>query len=1812
MAVPVRVERRSPGTFHILVHVEQAGNYALDIVVRGRRLPECPLPCRAFDASRIQLAQVPEVVEVGKPAQFHVDASRAGEGQLEISVNHGEVPNQVEVLSSGKCIISFVPEKPTNHIVEIRFNGVLVPCCPLEIRAQIGRNTKTTSKSTSVEKASNYRVDLSQLELVPADEPVSFAVRIPGGKRELIRVSVLSPSRNSVPVSLKAAGYEADVVTVEFTPKQVGVHVVNVEYNGQSLDGTPANVRCFDSRLVQVMRAPNGAVGETVEFVVDASSSGEGNLEITVNAGEVNVPTQVRPLGGAKFAVCFVPQLIVPHQLCISFNQKSVPGSPFSVIVSEIGVPDHHPIVSVMDDDGLCSAVNCPAKLLLQGSYVSPAQLFARVTNPDGSVVPFSLRESQAHYNAGKNGAELVDEQLAVEFTPAMAGEYRIEVRFRDQPLAGSPFIWKVYDVSRICVSQIPAQATVGSIASFLVETAGAGPGNLEVIVNRGRVATNPQAQSASLYSIHFTPQEAGPHEIDVNFNGENVPGSPFTCQVVDLSCVSAYGDGVDRCPVNSLTTFKITTAGQDIGQMAVGVSGPGNDRVPAKMVGNPQIGYTVEYTPTEVGDYLVDLRVNQIPVPGSPFICKVYDPLMVRVEDLGEGTVGRPLYFSIDASAAGAGNLEIIVSVGGRNVPNYVQSEGNARFRVNFKPSEPLVHSISVKFNGAAVPGSPFNAIVHDCQQSPVSGSELRMTSVARGARFVVHSKGSDQSVHVKATAPSGSDIPVALTKNNTGDYSAEFHPREVGPQRVEVLLGGEHVAGSPFVCNVYDVNKVVVSGLTRGIVGKPVVFLVDASAAGEGTLELVVSTRQSSVRAEESIRARGVYNMTFLPTQPVPHFVNITFNDEDVPGNPFRLEVAENHQPLAANGRREKTPVLEVRGEKTAVVDVLSTFDIQASYKIDARITTPSETLLDTSTVHIKGNAWRVDYTPKEIGAHTVEILHNNQRTKIFHVAVFDPSKVRVFDLEDGIVNKRQQFRVDTTRAGKGQLYVAVTAHGKTVQHQTEELAVGVHRITFTPVKEHSHSIEVKFNGIMAPQFPKVIGVRDSARHIIVHGTALKSAPAWRPSRIYIDTAGRYSAEYFDIVVSSPTNQPCEVKLFSQVDSNLLAQWTPTEIGPHIIKVEFQGKNVHGSPFTAEVFDATKVRLEQVKSRTFNVNEKISIALNRRDAGYAELDVTVTSPLGRNLPIEVKGSPDGEVIEFTPAVSGKYRIAINYGGQAVPGSPVTFIANDSPNVPRVPQVSGPGLTSGQEGTLASFRVDGRGLRGMPEISVETPSGDQAKLKIDEVEEGLYAVSYLPLESGIFDIHIQWNGCNVPHSPFRAQILASSLASASNGTSARPTLIGGWKRFLDETTGALKLLVGEETSLTFEIPSVLGEMVAELDTPNGMRIPVNVERLPAKDGIHRLRVYFTPIESGDYVLLIVYDGMQVPPTPVHGHAVDPHSPETVLDPEQLALVLVKGSGLAQARVGERAEFVIDGSALQSPSRVPPRAELRGQQGQLSVHVTPMASNNTFRAHYTPTHVGAHQLSVWWDGVALPESPFRVQVETQTTVHSDASKVTCSGEGLAGGVVGTEIRAFIDTRRGGPGELTTHCTGPTKMAHCELYDHRDGTFTLFVKPQEGGKHLLNVKYGGDHVPGSPYTMKICGAPDASRVRVYGPGIEAGVLARYQSRFVCDTRGAGAGQLTVRIRGPKGAFRVEMARESHRDRTILCKYDPTEPGDYRIEVRWSGEHVPGSPFVVLIFDTAEELIRHLQSQQAHQPQPPEGLPPPAPMMPMLGH
>jgi hypothetical protein len=61
-----------------------------------------------------------------------------------------------------------------------------------------------------------------------------------------------------------------------------------------------------------------------------------------------------------------------------------------------------------------------------------------------------------------------------------------------------------------------------------IVETSQAGPGNLEVTVNGGRVPTSAQAQGPHTYAISFTPREAIAHTVDLRFNGEDVPGTAF------------------------------------------------------------------------------------------------------------------------------------------------------------------------------------------------------------------------------------------------------------------------------------------------------------------------------------------------------------------------------------------------------------------------------------------------------------------------------------------------------------------------------------------------------------------------------------------------------------------------------------------------------------------------------------------------------------------------------------------------------------------------------------------------------------------------------------------------------------------------------------------------------------------------------------------------------------------------------------------------------------------------------------------------------------------------------------------------------------------------------------------------------------------------------------------------------------------------------------------------------------------------------------------------------------------------------------
>ncbi|CAF4178168.1 unnamed protein product, partial [Rotaria magnacalcarata] len=80
--------------------------------------------------------------------------------------------------------------------------------------------------------------------------------------------------------------------------------------------------------------------------------------------------------------------------------------------------------------------------------------------------------------------------------------------------------------------------------------------------------------------------------------------------------------------------------------------------------------------------------------------------------------------------------------------------------------------------------------------------------------------------------------------TRLTADGLRVDWIPSEVGTYIVHVAFAGNAVPGSPFRVKCYDPKKVIVTPPTgESAVRKPTRFLIDASRAGEGNLEISVN---------------------------------------------------------------------------------------------------------------------------------------------------------------------------------------------------------------------------------------------------------------------------------------------------------------------------------------------------------------------------------------------------------------------------------------------------------------------------------------------------------------------------------------------------------------------------------------------------------------------------------------------------------------------------------------------------------------------------------------------------------------------------------------------------------------------------------------------------------------------------------------------------------------------------------------------------------------------------------------------------------
>lgn len=80
----------------------------------------------------------------------------------------------------------------------------------------------------------------------------------------------------------------------------------------------------------------------------------------------------------------------------------------------------------------------------------------------------------------------------------------------------------------------------------------------------------------------------------------------------------------------------------------------------------------------------------------------------------------------------------------------------------------------------------------------------------------------------------------------------------------------------------------------------------------------------------------------------------------------------------------------------------------------------------------------------------------------------------------------------------------------------------------------------------------------------------------------------------------------------------------------------------------------------------------------------------------------------------------------------------------------------------------------------------------------------------------------------------------------------------------------------------------------------------------------------------------------------------------------------------------------------------------------------------------------------------------------------------------------------------------------------------------------------------------------------------GPRIQIGE----ETVITVDAKAAGKGKVTCTVSTPDGAELDVDVVENH-DGTFDIYYTAPEPGKYVITIRFGGEHIPNSPFHVLV-------------------------------------
>uniref|UniRef100_A0A673VPI0 Filamin B n=1 Tax=Suricata suricatta TaxID=37032 RepID=A0A673VPI0_SURSU len=1787
--VELLVEDKGNQVYRCVYKPMQPGPHVVKVSFAGDTIPKSPFVVQVGEACSPNACRAsgrglqPKGIRIRETADFKVDTKAAGSGELGVTVKG---PKGLEELVKQKGFLDgvyafeYYPSTQGKYGIAITWGGHHIPKSPFEV--QVG-------PEAGMQKVRAWGPGLHGGIV---GRSADFVVESIGSEVGSLGFAIEGPSQAKIEYDDQNDGS----CDVKYWPKEPGEYAVHIMCDDEDIKDSPYMAFIhpatgdYNPDLVQAygpgLEKSGCIVNNLAEFTVDPKDAGKAPLKIFAQDGEGQpIDIQMKSRMDGTYACSYTPVKAIKHTIAVVWGGVNIPHSPYRV---NIGQGSHPQKVKVfgpgVERSGL--KANEPTHFTVdcteagEGDVSVGIKCDARVLSEDEEDVDFDII-----HNA--------NDTFTVKYVPPAAGRYTIKVLFASQEIPASPFRVKVdpsHDASKVKAEGpglSKAGVENGKPTHFTVYTKGAGKAPLDVQFSSplsGDAVKDLDIIDNYDYShtVKYTPTQQGNMQVLVTYGGDPIPKSPFAVGVaapLDLSKIKINGLE-NRVEVGKGQEFAIDTkdaGGQ--GKLDVTILSPSRKVVPCLVVPvASRESSTAKFIPREEGLYTVDVTYDGHPVPGSPYTVEASlppDPTKVKAHGPGleGGLVGKPAEFTIDTKGAGTGGLGLTVE-GPCEAKIECSDNGDGTCSVSYLPTKPGEYFVNILFEEVHIPGSPFKADIEmpfDPSKVVASGPGLQHGKVGEAGLLNVDcSEAGPGALGLEAVSDSGAKAEVCIENNKDGTYAVTYVPLTAGMYTLTMKYGGELVPHFPTRVKVepaVDTSRIKVFG--PGIEGKDVFreattdFTVDSrpltQVGGDHIKAHIANPSGASTECFVTDNADGTYQVEYTPFEKGVHAVEVTYDDVPVPNSPFKVAVTEGCQPSRVQAQGP--------GLKEAFTNKPNVFTVVTRGAgiggLGITVEGPSE-----SKIHCRDNkdgSCSAEYVPFAPGDYDVNITYGGAHIpgSPFRVPVkdvVDPSKVKIAGpgLGSGVRARiLQSFTVDSSKAGLAPLEVRVlgprvdemdsqswrsplkaiseffkgdpkgdfTETGLVEPVNIVDNGDGTHTVTYTPSQEGPYMVSVKYADEEIPRSPfkvKVLPTYDASK-VTASGPGLSSygVPASLPVEFAIDA--RDAGEgLLAVQITDQEGKPKRATVHDNKDGTYAVTYIPDKTGRYMIGVTYGGDDIPLSPYrirATQTGDASKcLATGPGIASTVKTGEEVGFVVDAKTAGKGKVTCTVLTPDGTEAEADVIENEDGTYdIFYTAAKPGTYVIYVRFGGVDIPNSPFTVMVTEEAYVP-VSDMNGLGFKPFD--LVIPFAVRKGEITG----EVHMPSGKTAAPEIVDNKDGTVTVRYAPTEVGLHEMHIKYMGSHIPESPLQFYVNYPNSGSVS---AYGPGLVYG---------------VANKTATFTIVTEDAGEGGLDLAIEGPSKAEISC--IDNKDGT--CTVTYLPTLPGDYSILVKYNDKHIPGSPFTAKITD------------------DSRRCSQVKLGSAADFLLDISETDLSTLT---ASIKAPSGRDEPCLLKRLPNNHIGISFIPREVGEHLVSIKKNGNHVANSPVSIMV-VQSEI-GDARRAKVYGRGLSEGRTFEMSEFIVDTRDAGYGGISLAVEGPSKV-DIQTEDLEDGTCKVSYFPTVPGVYIVSTKFADEHVPGSPFTVKISGE---GRVKEsITRTSRAPSVATVGS--ICDLNlkipEIDSSDMSAHVTSPSGhvteAEIVSMGKNSH-----CVRFVPQEMGVHTVSVKYRGQHVTGSPF-----------------------------------------